>query len=584
MGRGVSDYVSLPANKNQLGDGPGISGLMAAIHKQGQITELDLSENRISKAGAQALADALQNNRSLTVLNLSHCHIDAEATEILAPAIAKHPALKTVNLNDNAIGDAGIVHLAAALVGHPTLASLHISNNTITDIGAFALLDLWQQNGVLQDSQRPVPLHQLELSNDGRINVALYNALQRASRFFGFLPYQELQLRKYVQHNQESILALERSLDFLYAIRALLQRPPVSEEAYKKRLQEVEAGLRKDAEIYIKGRSDTVDIRIREQVREKITEETHAKITALHILYTTPDLIQQWLQAPQPTCEELSKEIAELEKTREQYQAQNQNYLGEDIPAIVRERDEFRTWFLLLTPGISKLPKEQQLATTQTSLTTILSKTTAPTDHKVLVTTPTTQPKSVLQGNKYETPVQERKHLMLDNPSTPSSSHASFSSQPTTLSDSPFLDDVNTPPKTTLPLVPPPHQAPKILISDPPSPFPTNTSVLPSFSPLPLSIRPPSPTIAPSSQFFTALTSTPADKPPSPPTTEKSTLYHSCKTLIDQLYPSDDFAGIRQKYVDQLKQQQDNPQALQSLLEKLQSEVKPTTTNFTTVT
>ena len=98
------------------------------------LTQLNLSSNRISDAGAQHLADALRNSKvseTLLVLHLSFLYLFSSISPLRSSFSHFIQTLTQLNLSSNRILDAGAQHLADALRNSKvteTVFVLHLSS------------------------------------------------------------------------------------------------------------------------------------------------------------------------------------------------------------------------------------------------------------------------------------------------------------------------------------------------------------------------------------------------------------------------------------------------------------------------
>ena len=112
--------------------------------------DLNLSENRISYQGAQALGTALQVNQTLQALNLERNEIGAAGAQILGAARQVNQSLQVLNLGYNRIGAVGAEALGAALQVNQSFQSLMLFSTQIGDVGTQALATTLQVNQTIQ--------------------------------------------------------------------------------------------------------------------------------------------------------------------------------------------------------------------------------------------------------------------------------------------------------------------------------------------------------------------------------------------------------------------------------------------------
>ena len=115
------------------------------------ITELYLEHNRITDAGAEALAAARHTNETLQVLNLSWNEIRGKGAAALSGVVARNARLRCLRLGHNEIGDEGTTAIAAALNIQTALRVLDLSDNSITKHGALRMSEAILRNTCLAE-------------------------------------------------------------------------------------------------------------------------------------------------------------------------------------------------------------------------------------------------------------------------------------------------------------------------------------------------------------------------------------------------------------------------------------------------
>ncbi len=111
------------------------------------LTQLDLENNSIGAAGAQALAQVLPQTQ-ITQLNLYNNYIGATGAQAIAQVLKK-TKITQLNLGRNYIGDAGVQALAQGL--HQTkITQLDLRDNKIGDAGVQALAQGLHQTKITQ--------------------------------------------------------------------------------------------------------------------------------------------------------------------------------------------------------------------------------------------------------------------------------------------------------------------------------------------------------------------------------------------------------------------------------------------------
>jgi Ran GTPase-activating protein (RanGAP) involved in mRNA processing and transport len=85
------------------------------IPDSGELTSLDISENRLYAAGTMLLAEALKGNQIMTALNISSNRMTYDGVAALADAMPSMGAMTSLNLASNMLGVEGAKIIAACL-------------------------------------------------------------------------------------------------------------------------------------------------------------------------------------------------------------------------------------------------------------------------------------------------------------------------------------------------------------------------------------------------------------------------------------------------------------------------------------
>lgn len=129
--------LSLKLQANEVGD-TGIRCIAQAL-AQGhlkQLRTLDLSDNKMTAAGATELAKVLRKGKCLQQLDLSGNSIGDQGAQSMAQVLPIHRDMSELHLSGNAIGTEGAKALASAMVKHKGLQSIVLDNNDFGDAGA----------------------------------------------------------------------------------------------------------------------------------------------------------------------------------------------------------------------------------------------------------------------------------------------------------------------------------------------------------------------------------------------------------------------------------------------------------------
>jgi Ran GTPase-activating protein (RanGAP) involved in mRNA processing and transport len=112
--KGSLTSIDLSFNSLEKGSTDGITAIAGALFASSSLTSIDLVQNDLDAAGAQALVDGGAFSGSLTSINLAQNDLDAAAAEVLAPAI-RESRLTSINLAQNDLGAAAVQVLVPAI-------------------------------------------------------------------------------------------------------------------------------------------------------------------------------------------------------------------------------------------------------------------------------------------------------------------------------------------------------------------------------------------------------------------------------------------------------------------------------------
>ncbi|WP_075883317.1 putative nucleotidyltransferase substrate binding domain-containing protein [Candidatus Protochlamydia sp. W-9] len=126
------------------------SGILLQLYMNDpKFASVNLSNQKISDRGAEAIAQALAFNTALRVLRLDNNLISDKGMEALARALAFNTDLRVLYLDSNQIGDKGMEALASALPANKALRELFLNTNQISDKGMEALARALPDNKAL---------------------------------------------------------------------------------------------------------------------------------------------------------------------------------------------------------------------------------------------------------------------------------------------------------------------------------------------------------------------------------------------------------------------------------------------------
>lgn len=103
------------------------------------LTSINLSDNKLGRAGIEAFSEQLAQNDSLLELFLRNNKIDDEGAEEVAKALSANTTCTRVDLSHNAIGEKGGIYLGGMLITNSDLRMFDLSWNSVHGKGAKAL-------------------------------------------------------------------------------------------------------------------------------------------------------------------------------------------------------------------------------------------------------------------------------------------------------------------------------------------------------------------------------------------------------------------------------------------------------------
>ena len=127
----------------------GATSIAEAIKVNKTLTNLDLRGNDVSAAGATSIAEAIKVNKTLTNLDLSFNDISAAGATSIAKAIKVNKTLTNLDLSFNDISAAGATSIAKAIKVNKTLTNLDLSFNDISAAGATSIAGAIKVNKTL---------------------------------------------------------------------------------------------------------------------------------------------------------------------------------------------------------------------------------------------------------------------------------------------------------------------------------------------------------------------------------------------------------------------------------------------------
>ena len=134
---------------NHLHDGNGILLISDSLKVNKTLCELNLSGNMIDINGMKNLAEVISVNATLKKLDISSSNISNDGLSYFCDHLKNNKALKELNLSKNMITDEEMVKFAIAIQGNVTLQVLNISKNWISKVGIKQILEACTKNKTL---------------------------------------------------------------------------------------------------------------------------------------------------------------------------------------------------------------------------------------------------------------------------------------------------------------------------------------------------------------------------------------------------------------------------------------------------
>jgi hypothetical protein len=139
--------LSLPENDI---DDDLCKAIVGGLVRNTTLLHLDLSHNRIGDGGATALGVVLlQKDLELQSLDLGDNEIRAAGAQAIGDGLAVTRTLRTLSLRLNRLGDLGGETLLDGVRGNTTLATLDVSNNELSTESARVIAEMAAENGTL---------------------------------------------------------------------------------------------------------------------------------------------------------------------------------------------------------------------------------------------------------------------------------------------------------------------------------------------------------------------------------------------------------------------------------------------------
>ena len=117
------------------------------------LSELILSNNKITDKEAEELSEAIEVNEALQHLDISHNTITDHGVSAISDCLINNTVLHKLNLSKNQITDEGAKALAEAIQVNTKLQELNICKNLISEEGLMRVVEACAENGILQKLQ-----------------------------------------------------------------------------------------------------------------------------------------------------------------------------------------------------------------------------------------------------------------------------------------------------------------------------------------------------------------------------------------------------------------------------------------------
>ncbi|CAE7314311.1 NLRC3 [Symbiodinium natans] len=140
-------------------DDEGLARLANALKSNHTIVDVYLDDNKITDVGVHRVADLLESSRTLRQVSFYHNLVTDLGVRTLAKALVVS-TLNLLDLRENRVSDAGATALAEALEAGSQLRFLLLKDNEITDDGAQRLAAAVRKCG------QEGPLKQLDLESN----------------------------------------------------------------------------------------------------------------------------------------------------------------------------------------------------------------------------------------------------------------------------------------------------------------------------------------------------------------------------------------------------------------------------------
>lgn len=138
-------------SNNSMGPETAPQALCELFKKDGAITEIILSGNRIGDAGVEQIAHSIRENKILKKMELDSVGMTSSGFKVLCEALKDNDALEFLSVNKNDIKDDAMKAFGELLQGNKALATVRMSECGITDTGYQCIAEGMQSNSTVKE-------------------------------------------------------------------------------------------------------------------------------------------------------------------------------------------------------------------------------------------------------------------------------------------------------------------------------------------------------------------------------------------------------------------------------------------------
>jgi Ran GTPase-activating protein (RanGAP) involved in mRNA processing and transport len=143
-----SPLNSLNVSSNNI-NSKGSNKLFSGLKLNLKLTALNVESNPLTESAADSISYCLEENSTLTQLNLSGCSLKESGIEVISQSLLKNKTLKTFILKNNQIKDKGAIHISQMLKTNFGIQTLDLSSNYIKSNGAVNIFQSLKFNNSL---------------------------------------------------------------------------------------------------------------------------------------------------------------------------------------------------------------------------------------------------------------------------------------------------------------------------------------------------------------------------------------------------------------------------------------------------